>query len=779
MRLDRREFLASVGGGCAGMMLATGCAPSGSGQPDPGWAPGVEVLQNSSCLICPARCGIRARVVDGRLVRIAGNPLHPLSRGGLCPRGPAAVQMLYHPERLRAPRVRATARAGAWRDITADAALELVARRLAELRSAGRPERVAALCGYCSGSMEALWRQFMLAYGSPNLVSDGYDDGTAAIATVMHAIPRNPSYDFDRARLVLSFGAPLFEAWWAPTQAFAALRPTRDSVGRPRFIQVDTRFSRTAAWSDEWIAVRPRTHAVLALGIAYVLIREELVDSDFLARHVDGYEDWTDAGGTRHEGYRAAVLRHYRTEEVSQITGVPVERIVATAKTFADSAPALVVCGSDVTYSPDGLLAGMAVHSLNVLVGSINRPGGVLYRDDPPLAPLATPQLDATARAGMAHRPLAAAAPLGAATARSLAEALVAGDAPPVDVLFLYYANPLASPDAETWAAALDRIPLVVSFTPFPDETSGLADLIVPDLLAQERWQDAPAPASHPYLTWGLTQPLVEPLAHTMDTANFLLALARRLGGSVARSLPYPDFRELLKARARGLFEARRGMPFGDAFETQHQAQMEERGWWLPGTSDFESFWRELVERGGWVDPFHDHTNPAGLSRAPNGRVQLLPARLSELLRQSGSRLAPYLFPVGARQPPGEFPLWLNVYRVSTLASGTLGLTRWLAERPTPLLDTHDEPWIEVNPATARALGLGDGDRARVISPRGQYAAAVRLSPGTAPDVVCAPYGPPHRDARAANPLQLMDRTTDPLTGLASWCTTFVRLEPA
>ncbi|MBI1722333.1 MAG: molybdopterin-dependent oxidoreductase [Gemmatimonadetes bacterium] len=781
--LGRRRFILTLGGGLAGLALAESCdvrwpADEAAG---PGWAPGLEERLNSTCLVCPSRCGIRGRAVDGRLVGIGGNQLHPLSRGGICPRGAAAVQTLYHPERLRTPLLRVGARgAGRWRSLTPNGALTFLADRLQQLRAAGRPEALAVLAGYCAGSMDAVWRQFLRAFGSPNYVADAYPDGTDAIMAAMHGIPQRPSYDLERAGLVLSFGAPLFEAWWSPLQAYVAFgRPGEERERHPRFIQVDTRFSRTAARAHEWVAVRPRTHAILALGIAYVLIKEERIDADFLARHVAGFDDWLDDRGTLQPGYRSLVLRHYRTEEVSAATGVPIERIVGLAKMVADRGPAVAVCGADVTQAPDGLPAGMAVHSLNVLTGNINRPGGVLFRDEPPLAALPPAALDAMTRRGLARSPVALPAPLGAPNARRLAEEIAATQASPVEVLLLYYANPLASSsDGATWTAALSRVPLVVSFSPFLDETTSQADLVIPDLLPAERWQDGPAPASYPYPVWGIARPLVTSPGGGRSTGDLILALAARLGGTVGASLPYVDFEALLKARARGLYDARRGMPFGDEFETEHQQQMQERGWWLASAPDFEAFWTALVERGGWVDPFYDHTDPTRLARTAGDRIELIP---QQLRRQADGAEArdPYRFRTDDDRTADAFPLRLNPYRMSTLASGTVGLAPWLAERPTTFPEVHWIPWVEVHPMTARELGLGDGAMVWVVSIRGRYLAQMKHFAGAARDVVNAPYGLRHPDGTLANPLQLLDGATDPLTDLASWCTTFVRLERA
>ncbi len=786
MTPTRREFLWTMGATALALQQAQEVFwTAEEGAEDPGWAPGIETRHRSACLVCPARCGIQGRMVDGRLVRIMGNPLHPMSQGGVCPRGVAGVQMLYHPERLASPLVRVGARAaGQWQTVSHEGAIALIVERLQDLRAAGRPEALALLAGYCAGTMQDLWRHFLRAYGSPNYVPDEYDDGTDTIMALMHGIPRRPGYDLEQADLVLSIGAPLFESWWAPLQAFVAYaNPNGNEEGRPRFVQVDTRFSRTAARANEWMGIRPGTHAVLALGIAYVLLRDELYDARFVAEHVSGFEDVVDRRGRVREGYRSLIMRHYRTEEVSAVTGVPVERIAQLARTLARARAPVVVCGPDVTLAPHGLLAGLAVHSLNVLLGSINRPGGVLFGDDPPLAPLPSLQLDETGRSGLGRAPIGGAPPPFGAGDPPLrfAEAVAAGSGSDVDALLLYYADPLASStQPETWRAALEKVPFVVSFSPFLDETTRHADVVLPDLLPYERWQDAPTPTSYPRQVWGIARPLVEPHSGGMHTGDALLAIARGLGGGVAQSLAQQSFESLLKARARGLFSARHGMTLGDEFERQHHRQMEERGWWLPEHGDFEAFWEELVERGGWTDLFYDHTDPARTAQTPSGRIQLMPEALLRELDAEGRDRTPYVDVVPeAVVAEDRFPLRLLPYRVSTLASGTLGFERWLAEQPGLFPEVHWAPWVEVAPATAAALGFDDGTMVWVTSRRGRYRARLKVFPGTAPENVCAPYRLLSPDGELANPLRLLEPSGDTLTGLTSWFSTFIRLDRA
>jgi hypothetical protein len=189
---------------------------------------------------------------------------------------------------------------------------------------------------------------------------------------------------------------------------------------------------------------------------------------------------------------------------------------------------------------------------------------------------------------------------------------------------------------------------------------------------------------------------------------------------------------------------------------------MEERGWWLPEHKEFDSFWNELIERGGWTDLLYDDADPGRLARTRDGRISLIPAELLAVLSAEGDSRRPYVdVTTPADEAPEEFPLRLVPYRASTLASGTLGLERWMAEQPGVFPNVHWVPWVEVHPETAHS-------RARL-----------KLFHGTAHENVCAPYGLRHPDGELANPLQLLSGSRDSLTGLPAWFSTYVRLERA
>ncbi len=333
MPISRREFLAGAAGAGVGFGLGAFSHqfPLPPPQVGPDWQPGVETFVPSTCLLCPAHCGIRARLVDGVFTRIDGNPLHPVSQGGLCPKGRAGIQLLYHPGRLKGP-VQRVGPPGSdeFEPIAWDVALARVAEALQSAREQGAAGSVEWLVGDASGVMGELISAFCRGYGTDRITVDDYRDGAADVMRMCQGIPTPPAYDLGNSDLILSFGAALSEAWWSLPQA---ARARDNEPGRaPRWIQVDVRLSRTAVGADQWVPVRPGTFGTLAFGLIYLMAKEGLYDADTVSRHVSGWDDWTDEAGKNHEGFRTLALRHGRPDDVSARTGVSVARLTELAK---------------------------------------------------------------------------------------------------------------------------------------------------------------------------------------------------------------------------------------------------------------------------------------------------------------------------------------------------------------------------------------------------------------------------------------------------------------
>ncbi len=268
--MNRREFLeGSVLAATAGLALDA-CAPEATQLipiliPEEPIVVGKEIWTRSTCFECAACCGIEVRKIDGRLVKVEGNPEHPMSQGGLCARGQAIPQAMYHPDRIQTPLEKKSD--GRWTGLSWDDALDRVASSLSAL---GASTDIAFLSGAVTGHRREIVHRFLQAFGSTrHLVHDPFP---------LHR-PVN-DVDIDNAGYVVSFGAELLESHVSPVRfgrGLAALRQARPGR-RGKFVMVGPRLSLTAANADEWIPARAGEELDVALGIARVLIRDGLHD---------------------------------------------------------------------------------------------------------------------------------------------------------------------------------------------------------------------------------------------------------------------------------------------------------------------------------------------------------------------------------------------------------------------------------------------------------------------------------------------------------------------
>ena len=768
MAIARRAFLAGLGGAAAGLGLGriSHLFPLPSPMFGPAWRPGREESVASTCLLCPARCGVVGRVVDGSLVRIDGNPLHPVSRGGLCPKGRAGIQLLYHPSRLKGPVERIGAPGSEeFRPVSWDDALGRVTSALSSLRNDGRASAVGWLAGHTTGLMGELLDRFESVYGCARIRREDYEDGGKQVVALTTGRKAAPAFDLERSDLVLSFGAALSESWWSPPQSARA----RDLDPGPRWLQADTRLSRTALAADEWFPVRPASFGALAMSIAYVLLKEGLYDDTFVGHHVSYFDDWTDDAGRTQPGFKSLILRHGQPEEVAGVTGLPMERIVKLAKEFGRAERPVAIWDQAASWRTGGLGDALAIHALNILRGRIGRAGGVFEEPQVPV-------------------PAVTVAPAPGPDARTPWPAPESGG-PPLEVLFLYGSNPVAShPDPDAVSAALDDVSLVVSFSPFLDETARHAHLVLPDHTYLERWQDAPAPRTVPYPVWGIVQPVIPPLHDTRSTGDVLLQLASRVGGDVADAFPRSSVEELVRERARHLASVHRGGHFVRPFRRHELRELEARGWWLPHGQSPDAFWSSTAETGGWFDPHVEESGSLNLSNRRDGKIALFPPEARRRMDEALPGLAMGLLAAseaGAAQDdvPDDGSLLLHPYRVMTMTSGGTPLMPWLLERIGVLTGEGWEAWVEINPRSGEQLGLTPGQIVRVASDHGAFVARLRFFEGAQPGVLNAPYGLHSSvtgwgELEAANPLAAAGDRRDPVSDLPDWYSTRVRLEP-
>ncbi len=791
MKVDRRRFLGfSIGaaaGTAAGVPASRTISEVIAGLEPAVFPPGgPEDTVLSICRMCCGGCGVRVRRVGSRAVKLDGNPLHPVNRGGLCPRGQAALQGLYHPDRVPGPlrRVGPKGSMESFERATWDEALDEIAARLTDLRAAGRPESVVLLHDGEETLGTRMAQRFLAAFGSPNDVAVHRGEEAAAVALELtQGVRAVPAFDVRSTEYVLSFGGALLEAWSSPvymSQAYGDFRQGH-AGRRGKLVQAESRLSITAGAADEWLAVRPGTEGVLALGIAQVVIAEGLYDRSFVFQRTSGFDE-----------LRSLLERDYRLEPVSAMTGVPVNVILRVAREFATARAGLAVGPRRGPLLPGRLFDHLAAGVLNALVGGPDAPGGVLVPEEVPLA--AWPQLpdDPVAAAGRRRPRLDAAGTDNAPHLRSdpeqLAEAVLASSPYAVEAAIVLGADPaFTSAAPERLSAALEKIPFVVSFASLADDTALYADWILPEAHFLESWQLSTTPPGVPYPLVSLGQPAVESLHDVRPAVEILLDLARRVGGEVAAAFPWPDLQGLIRQEVDSLFQARRGAIMGTAFDEAWVRMMERSGWWAPGYRTAAELWQRMKESGGWWDPFYDHGDWPRVLRTASGKLELPTALLVRLAKErsaAGGAVSSASVAPEARSATtaAAAALPLVLFEPLPVAGGRGAELPFLQEILDPGHQIHWESWVEIHPDTAARLGIGDRDLLRVASAAGSIEARARVTSRVVADVAAMPVGLGKRAGgrwargRGANPLRLLAAERDAGSALPDFGATRVEL---
>src|SRR5438309_2287861 len=254
--MKRRDFFKIV--------TATGAAAAAGGcqqatetilplvVPNEQLVPGVAAWFATVCRECPAGCGVLARNREGRVVKLEGNPDHPVNRGGLCIRGQAALQGLYHPDRVSGPQRRNGA---IFTSLGWDEALKAVGERLAAARGAGKGRGVALVTQLETGSLGALMDRWTEALGArPRVTLEPF--GHEAIRAASRAVfgrDAVPSYAFEDARVILNFGADWVETWInnvAFPTAVALLNAATGNVGKTMRFGPDWAYGKATPYAE-------------------------------------------------------------------------------------------------------------------------------------------------------------------------------------------------------------------------------------------------------------------------------------------------------------------------------------------------------------------------------------------------------------------------------------------------------------------------------------------------------------------------------------------------
>ena len=731
MKVDRRSFLAFILGGAAGTALSP--LPWKVTDDISIWSqnwpwipvpPKGEISRvRSACTLCPGGCGISVKKVDDRVIKIEGLEGHPINDGGLCPLGNSVAQLLYGPTRIQTPLKKVN---GRWQKIAWQDAISELAAQLRQLRADGSAHTVGWVAGSDRGTVPALFNRFLNVYGSPNFwrmpsIWDSYElsiylmQGTRSMA----------GFDIANADFVLSFGSGLIEGWGSPGYMFRAKSELREAGGR--MDQIEPRLSKTAAKADHWISINPGTEGALALGLAHVIIKEQRYNLNF----VNGYST-----GLAERFQR--VIDGFPPEIAAKMTGISAGTILSLARDFAAARRPLAICGRGQGLLPGSLQTFLAVHTLNALVGNINQPGGVWAVPEPDYIEWPEPEIDAVAARGLQQPRIDGAGTDRYPNARyllhRLPEVINASAESPLQVLFIADANPAYSlPDTGAVEKAFEKIPTVVSFSSYMDETSALADMVLPNHTFLERYQDVAGASGFPKPIISLAQPAVEPRYNTRHVGDVVIQLAKELGHTIGAAFEWDDYDSCLEET------------LGDR-------------------------WDRLIENGYWVDEVFSGAQWADAFETDSTKF--------EFTNNDIRTLAAYE-PVKAEGDEAGYPLLLVPYDSMRLnGDGQPGAPPFMIKALEDTILKGNDVLVEINPASAKQLGLSDGRFATLATPKGSAQVKIRLTQGIMPGVIAIPRGLGHTAdnrflaGKGVNYNQLSGPIDDPASGHnAAWGT--------
>ena len=477
--IKRRDFLRVLGVSGAGTGLV-GCSTDQIEKlipyvnPHEEITPGVATWYATVCGECSAECGAWVKTREGRAIKLEGNPNHPTSGGALCSRGQSALQGLYDPDRLAQP----MRRAGEGHEpITWDEAESLL---LEGVQGAG--SNTVLVSGGVGPTLRGFQERLVGAVGGRRIE---YEAGSEAplreAARMVFGSDAIPSFDFESAGVIFSFGADFLGSWISPVEharGFSRASGTDEGLRKSRFVFIGPRLSLTGQNADEWIPVEAGSEGLVALGIANII---------------------ASTGGDA--GPYSELLATYDPQTVSGQVGLSVETLEDLASSFVSEGPGLAVGPGVAGQGRNATAANLAILVLNAVAGSVGR----------------------TLLPGRPHLSAASAA---AGNLVGIVDAMSAGQ---IQALILHGTNPAYTlPAAVGFSDALDSVPFTVAITDRMDETARQADLVLPDRHFLEAWGDS---NSRPGL-WAIQQPAMQPVPHfdSRSSGDVLLGLARGLG---------------------------------------------------------------------------------------------------------------------------------------------------------------------------------------------------------------------------------------------------------
>lgn len=791
-KLDRRDFLKGVALTGAAASLGTVMQPAlkafaqndrGSYELGGEWKP-------TTCQGCTSWCAKQIYVLNGRAIKVRGNPNSKVNGSASCPRAHLSLQEVYDPDRVKVPMKRTNPKKGINEDpgfvpISWDEALNTVADKIMELRKNNESHKYLLLRGRYSLLTDLIYDRMTKIIGSPNNISHSAICAEAEKVGPFYTegLWSYRQYDVLNTEYILLWGAdPLA----ANRQVSSYIRNWGQVLDKATVAVIDPRLSLAASKASEWLPIKPGQDGALACAIAHTILVEGLWSREFVGDFNDGTNKFIPGSEVAEteftENFTSGLVKWWNLELkdktpewAAEKTGLPVDQIQRVAIGFGKASPrAISWPGRGPVMQVRGAYASMAAHALNGLVGSVDSKGGTLrpnsattvsfpsptsFEDQIALDGLKNSKIDGR---GTKAFPAMDAGVSGAGVVTNNTADNIINDTPNEIKVIIAYMNNFAfsCPGTQRWYNALTKVPFSVSITTNASETAWFADIILPAAHHMyEKWGYADA-MNNGYRHVTMNQPVIKPVWDVkIDESEIPWLLAEKLASKGFENLlkyyksikdPETD-KEPTNEKEFAVYAVKRALqPLWDP--AQYKSGDKFKNW-----EDFRSVgvWNSspYVYRGTWgkmgtkTKKFEFYSDT--LKGALDAHAQKHKISIDEVLQTCNYQARGEKAFVPHYEEPyvlGSQTGFLFVDHKSRLnREGRSANTPWYQEMKDH--DPGDEAWddvVKINPIDAKSLGLNNGDHVKISSPAGELDCTVKLWEGTRPGVVVKCYGQGH-----------------------------------
>lgn len=631
-------------------------------------------------LDCPDTCGLLLHKENGKIVKVTGNPDHPVTQGAICNKVRNMTERVYHPERVLYPLKRVGAKGeGKFARITWDEAVAEISGRYKELIREHGPESIMPYSFYGNMgilSVDGMDRRFFHRLGTTQLQQGicnsagnagwkytmGFGGGTSPEETV-------------NAKLIIVWGGNLVST---NMHQVALIEKARKQGAQ--LVVIDVHRNRTGQRADWFIPLYPGTDSALALGIMHVLFERGLVNEPFLERYTIGHAELREH------------VKQYTPERVSAITGVPAEDIVKLAVLFGETSPAYIHIGNGLQHHDNGGMNVRTISCLPALTGQWLVPGGGAYKSNGAYGKMNAAALE---RPDLRPNP-------GARTVsmNRLGEALLTLD-PPIRALFVYCSNPaVVAPDTGKVERGLRREDLfTVVHDLFLTDTAKYADIVLPATSSFEN-TDLYSSYWHHYVQ--LQEPVIPARGESKSNVETFKLLAAAMG-----------FEE----------EA-----FRDSEEDMIRQALQ-----FPHNPYLQGVTLEKLQEQRFVKLNMEHQKDyLDNLKTPSGKIELY----SAAMERAGLPPLPTYVPLqegyDGERWPGEGDAYPLMF-ISPPNHSFLNSTFGNVEKLTAL---EKSPLLQIHPQDAAERGIEDGDEVTVWNDRGSYRVKTSVTDKMLPGIV-------------------------------------------